>query len=416
MIAEAARRFHIREDVRTAAEDAWDRARTLRYEAQTENKMRVIDAFMQQGIIESDLPGTTGYGYDDAAREHYEALLCNLFGAQSTIARLNVVSGTHAIVTAIAACAPSGRTLLSITGRPYDTLYNAIALAPYSRMQCGMGYAQIDLRDGLFDVEATANALRDERISAVFVQRSRGYAVRPSLNVTACEETFAAIRAQRPDVAILVDNCYGELVETREPLHAGADLIMGSLIKNIGGTIAPAGAYIAGTADCMERVAAKLLAPGLSALGPTLGAGRQLLQGLFLAPMIIEETLRGLDFAAALFAALGFEVDPQCGAPRADTVQAIRLGNERLLNAFAQGLQRAMPVNARFRPLAGAVPGYAEPVLMSGGAFISGATSELSCDAPLRLPFEVYLQGGAMAEHTIVATMLAAQSVLAARS
>jgi cystathionine beta-lyase family protein involved in aluminum resistance len=231
--------------------------------------------------------------------------------------------------------------------------------------------------------------------------------------IDACKRAFALIKSRRPQLPILVDNCYGELVEEREPTHVGADLVMGSLIKNLGGSMAPAGGYIAGRSDLLERVATRLYAPGLgAALGPTLGLGRQFMQGLFLAPLVVEQSLRGLDFAAALFAELGFAVDPQPGVPRTDIVQAIRLGDARLLQAFALGLQTAMPVNARFRPEPGPVPGYVDPVIMSGGAFIGGATIELSCDAPLREPFEVYLQGGVIAEHAMVGALRAAQAVL----
>jgi cystathionine beta-lyase family protein involved in aluminum resistance len=232
------------------------------------------------------------------------------------------------------------------------------------------------------------------------------------VSIAACERAFAAIKVNRPDVAILVDNCYGELVEDREPTHVGADLVMGSLIKNLGGTLAPAGGYVAGRADLVERVAARLYAPGLgAALGPTLGFGRDFIQGLFAAPLVVEQTLRGLDFAAALFAELGYAVDPQPGALRTDIVQAIRLGNADLLIRFAQALQTAMPVNARFRPEPGSVPGYVDKVIMSSGAFVGGATIELSCDAPLREPFEVYLQGGMIAEHAMIGALRAAQAV-----
>ena len=244
------------------------------------------------------------------------------------------------------------------------------------------------------------------------MQRSRGYAPRPSVTIAQCERVFAQIKARRPDVAILVDNCYGELVEAREPTHAGADLVMGSLIKNLGGTLAPAGGYVAGRADLVKRVAARLYAPGLGdALGPTLGFGRSFIQGLFVAPLIVEQTLRGLDFASALFDELGYPVDPMPGAQRTDIVQAIRLGSRDRLVRFAQSLQTAMPVNARFRPEPGRVPGYVDNVVMSSGSFIGGATIELSCDAPLREPFEVYLQGGIIAEHVMLGAMRAAQAL-----
>jgi len=405
-------RLGIAAPIARAGARAFERAASLRYEAQAFNRLRVVEAFMAQGINESDLAGSVGYGYDDAAREHYEALLADLFGAQAALARLSLVSGTHAIVAAIRAVVASGKTLLCVTGAPYDTLRNAILDAPDALVRSGLKYEQIALRGGAFDTAAILEQLVDPDVAAIFVQRSRGYAPRPSLDIEPCEALFAQIRSVRPDIAILVDNCYGELVETREPTHVGADLAIGSLIKNLGGGIAPAGAYLAGRLELIERVAAHHYAPGLRrALGPTLGVGRALLQGLFVAPLIVEQTLRGLDFAAALFSELGYTVDPQCGAYRTDTVQSIRLGSAQRVQSFADGLQRAMPVNARFRPEPGAVPGYAEPVLMSSGAFISGATIELSCDAPLREPFEVYLQGGLLTEHTIVGALLAAQAL-----
>ncbi len=415
MIEGVCARLEVCSAVRTAAQQAFSRMSELAYPAQQTNKLRVVEAFMSEGIAESDLGGTTGYGYDDQARGHYESLLCRLFGTQGALARLSIVSGTHAIAVGIAASVPAGKTLLSVTGRPYDTLRNAIVDAPHSLCENGLGYREIGLRDRGFDVEAIERELLDESVGAIFVQRSRGYATRPSIGIAACAQLFAHVRKLRPDVLLLVDNCYGELVETQEPTHVGADLIMGSLIKNIGGSIAPAGAYIAGDAALLERVSARLYAPGLgSALGPTLGYGRTFMQGLFLAPLVVEQALRGLDFSAALFGALGFEVDPLPGASRTDIVQAIRLGDAASLHAFARGLQKAMPVNSRFAPEPGSVPGYSDPVIMSSGAFVAGATIELSCDAPLREPYEVYLQGGVTTEHSIVGSLLAADAVLVA--
>ncbi|GAC1651968.1 MAG: methionine gamma-lyase family protein [Vulcanimicrobiaceae bacterium] len=414
MIADLCERLEVGNAVKAAAQQAFLETAGFSYPAQQTNKLRVIEAFMAEGVAESDLGGSTGYGYDDAARERYESLLCRLFGTQGALARLSIVSGTHAIAVAISACVPHGKTLLSVTGPPYDTLRNALLEAPHSLRERGVGYAEIPLSGGSFHVEAIENALQRSDVAALFVQRSRGYATRPSVDVATCAALFERVRAVRPDVAILVDNCYGELVEIREPSHAGADLIMGSLIKNIGGSIAPAGAYVAGRADLLERVTATLYAPGLrAALGPTLSYGRHFLQGLFLSPLVIEQTLRGLDFTAALFAHLGFEVDPLPGATRTDIVQAIRLGAPELLFAFARGLQTAMPLNARFTPEAGAVPGYRDPVVMSSGAFVGGATIELSCDAPVREPYEVYVQGGVTTEHAMVGSLLAARAVLA---
>lgn len=398
-------RFGVAGPVRKAALRAQELVATMRYDAQDRVKSNVLAAFLEEGIAESDFAGSFGYGYDDSARAKYEALLARIFGAQRALARLSLVSGTHAIVTAIAACVPHGKTLLSITGRPYDTLRNAIVDAPNSLVRGGMTYKEVPF------VEATGE-LEDPNIAAIFVQRSRGYAPRQAVSIDECAPVFAAIKKKRSGVAILVDNCYGELVEDREPTHIGADLAIGSLIKNLGGSLAPAGGYVIGRGDLVARVADRLYAPGLGdALGPTLGFGRALMQGLFMAPLIVEQCLRGLDFAAALFAELGYDVDPRAGDVRTDIVQAIRLGSAKRVRVFAEGLQSAMPVNARFRPEPGRVPGYTEPVIMSSGSFVSGATIELSCDAPLREPFEIYLQGGIIAEHTALGALFAARAL-----
>lgn len=413
MIAELCDRFDITGRVKEAALEAERRTATLTYDAQQGVQRKVLGAFLDEGIDESDLAGTTGYGYDDAARARYESLLARVLGAQRAIARLSIVSGTHAIVASLAACTPRGTMLLSISGRPYDTLRNAICEAPYCLTSEGIAYREVALTaDGALDLPAVENELRASGKATVFIQRSRGYAPRRSLTVEECEAAYAAVKSVAPGALVLVDNCYGELVEEREPAEAGADLIMGSLIKNLGGSIAPAGAYVAGEGELVERVAARLYAPGLgAALGPTLGFGRAFIQGLFLAPLVVEQTLRGLDFIAALFEALGYGVDPVAGARRSDIVQAIRLGTAERLERFAAGLQAAMPVNARFRPVPGAVPGYSDPVLMSSGAFVAGATIELSCDAPRRPPYEVYVQGGVLAAHAYLGGLFAARAL-----
>ena len=413
MIEDLCARFAIGGRIRDAAVRARQRTAALAYDAQREVAINVLQAFVAEGASESDLYGSTGYGYDDAARACYESLLARIFGAERVLARLSIVSGTQAIVAAIAACTPPGATLISASGRPYDTLRSAICDAPHSLVAQGVAYREVSLEDtGTLDLEGIARALEATKACTVFVQRSRGYAPRRSLTIAECARAFAAIESVAPQAVILVDNCYGELVEAREPTHVGADLVMGSLIKNLGGALAPAGGYVAGRADLVERVAARLYAPGLGgALGPTLGFGRTLVQGLFLAPLVVEQCLRGLDFAAALFEDLGYSVDPAPGETRTDIVQAIRLGTPELLARFAAGLQAAMPVNARFRPEPLAVPGYTEPVIMSSGAFVAGATIELSCDAPMRAPYEVYLQGGVTAAHAYLGALFAARAL-----
>ncbi len=376
---------------------------------------RVLRAFLEEGVAESDLAGTTGYGYDDPARERYESLLARVFRAERVLARLSIVSGTHAIVAGLDALLAPGATLLAANGAPYDTLRHAIATAPHALVARGVRYAEVPRARGRHD--------RPRRLARSAARGAAGGGVRAALArlrgaPLALGRRHRADRGGRarahPAAVVFVDNCYGELVEEREPLEAGADVIAGSLIKNVGGGLAPTGGYVAGRADLIERIAARVFAPGIGAgLGPTLGFGRALVQGLFYAPLVVAETLRGLDFAAALFAELGYAVDPAPGELRADIVQAIRLGSRERLIAFARGLQRAMPLNARFAPEPGPVPGYVDPVIMSSGSFVSGATIELSCDAPLRAPYEVYLQGGVTAEHAALGAVLAAEAVAA---
>ena len=412
-VARLCEEFGITGRVRDAALRAHERVSGVRYEAQEIVAATVLRAFADESIDESDLWGTSGYGYGDSARARYESLLSRIFGTQRTLARLSLASGTQAIVTAIGACVAPGEMLLSIAGPPYDTLRNAIADAPHSLVGQGVRYREIALAGGTIDVGAAVRSVAEDRVAAVFVQRSRGYAPRPSISVDDCAAAFTAIKHVSSRCLVLVDNCYGELVETREPTHVGADLVMGSLIKNLGGGLAPGGGYVSGRADLVERVAARHYAPGVGGgIGPTLGFGRSLVQGLFQAPLAVEQTLRGLDFAAALFAELGFEVDPAPGARRTDIVQAIRLGEPERLLRFAAGLQSAMPLNARFRPEPGAVPGYTVPVVMSSGAFVAGATIELSCDAPMRAPYEVYLPGGLHAAHAAMGALFAARAVM----
>ncbi|MGB8964737.1 MAG: methionine gamma-lyase family protein, partial [Candidatus Cybelea sp.] len=263
MIRALCDRFGIEGRIRAAALEAYDRTAVLAYEAQQRVQLTVLQAFADEGLVESDLAGTTGYGYDDAARAHYESLLARVLGAQSAIARLSIVSGTHAIMAALAACTPPGKKLLSISGPPYDTLRNAICDAPHALVHQGIEYGEIALEaGGGIDLPAVEKAVAGG-VAVVFIQRSRGYAPRRSLHVEECERAYRAVKRVAPDALVLVDNCYGELVEEREPSQAGADLVMGSLIKNLGGSIAPAGAYVAGRSELVERVAARLYAPGL---------------------------------------------------------------------------------------------------------------------------------------------------------
>ncbi len=403
-------RFPISEDLAAAAHRAGAReVPTTTADAQARAHANVLRAFADEGVAESDLAGSLGYGYDDVARARYESLLARIFGAERALARLSLVSGTHAIVTAIDACLPHEGRLVVATGRPYDTLRNALVDAPHALARRGVRYDEVPF-DEAGDVDLGALTRVCERgVDVVFIQRSRGYAPRRSLSAVECGTIARAVRSVAPHAFVLVDNCYGELVEANEPTHHGVDAVMGSLIKNLGGALAPGGGYVIGRAEVVERVAARHYAPGLgSAVGSTLGFGRELIQGLFTAPQVVAECLAGLEFASALFTELGERVDPAPGATRRDIVQAIGLGHPERVVAFARGLQRAMPLNARFAPEPGSVPGYRDPVVMSGGAFVNGATIELSCDAPLRAPFEVYLQGGTSRIHAALGALLAA--------
>lgn len=413
MIEALLARFEIGARVAAAARAACARVDPQVYAAaQDAVRANVLRAFYDEGIAESDLTPAYGYGYDDPARDRYESLLARIFGTERAFARLSFASGTAAIVTAIEACLPPAGCLVCATGRPYDTLRNALADAPHSLVRRGARYCEVSL-DGAGAVDhAQLERACAQGADVVFIQRSRGYAPRPSLSAAECGAIARTVRRAAPEAFVLVDNCYGELVEPDEPTHHGVDAVMGSLVKNLGGGIAPAGGYVAGRAEVVERVAARHYAPGLgAAVGPSLGYGRALVQGLFYAPLVVRECLAGLDLAAALFDELGETVEPLPGGDRRDIVQAIKLGSPARLSAFARGLQRAMPLNARFAPEPGRVPGYPDPVIMSAGAFVPGATIELSCDAPLRPPYEVYVQGGTSREHVLLGCLFAADAL-----
>jgi cystathionine beta-lyase family protein involved in aluminum resistance len=400
--------IHAAEAALESASPAWRERDARAFELSA----KVIRAFMDAGLHEGHLAGTTGYGYHDRGREAYEALIARLMGADAALARLQLASGTQAIVVTLSTLLEAGGRLCSVTGRPYDTLRMALLDHPRSLAARGMKYDEVPWTEGAAPAAHDVAAALDRAPDVVFVQRSRGYAPRPSLDVAAIGAIVQAVRERAPHAAVVVDNCYGEFVELDEPCAVGADVVVGSLIKNPGGGIAVSGAYIAGRADLVERVAERVFAPGLgAAIGPTLDANRWFFAGLHRAPRAVAESLKTMDFAAALFTELGYSCEPACGAPRTDIIQAIKLGSPEKLGAFARGLQRMLPVNSRATPEPGAVPGYAEPVLMADGAFVAGSTLELSCDAPMRDPFEVYLQGGLDAAHGVLAAMSAASAV-----
>lgn len=372
---------------------------------------KVLRCFAEVGLSESHLAGTTGYGYHDIARDAYEALLAKCMDAPAAFARLQLVSGTHAIVAAVNALLGTRGTLMSLTGAPYDTLRLALVQPLLDERSGSERYSEAAMLPGGTDGYAIAHALK-KLPDVVFIQRSRGYAPRPALSIADIEGLVRSVREHSPSSIIVVDNCYGEFVEAREPSAVGADVVIGSLIKNPGGGLAPAGAYILGSEQHVNSIADKIVAPGLGRkVGPTLDVARLLFAGLHRAPKVVAESLKIMDFAAALFEALGYPVDPKPGAPRYDIIQAIGLGDPQKLVAFTEGLQTLMPVNARARPEPGEVPGYDDPVIMAAGSFVGGSTMELSCDAPMRPPYAVYLQGGLDTTHGVIATMKAAQAL-----
>lgn len=375
---------------------------------------KVLDAFRSVGIGQHHLCGTSGYGYGDIGREALEKVFAFLFGAEAALVRPQFVSGTHAIATALFAILRPGDTLLSVTGKPYDTLEKVIGFKkePGSLNDWGINYKQIDLTsEDKIDLSKLKAVLTEDRnIKVAAFQRSRGYSWRKSLLQPDLTEAFALVKQTRPDVIIFVDNCYGELVESFEPTQYGADLIAGSLIKNLGGGLTPTGGYIAGNEELVQLAAERLTVPGTSgALGASGDFLRSAFQGIFIAPRMIAEAMIGAVYAAALFTIAGFEVSPGVGEPRSDIIQAIKLKTAENMTAFCRGIQKFSPIDSYITPEPWAMPGYEAPVIMAGGTFISGSTAELSADGPLIYPYIIYLQGGLNRHHVF----LAAQSALA---
>ena len=379
------------------------------------NQWKVIAAFQKYKVSDFHFSGSTGYGYNDLGREVLDLVYAEVFGAEAALVRPHFVSGTHTIGTALFGMLRPGDKLLYITGTPYDTLHNIIgsskdgsgSLADYD-----IAYGEVALReDGSPDWEAIALALTEET-RVVGIQRSRGYSWRPSFTVEQIGEMAAFVKGLRPDIHIFVDNCYGEFTELLEPTQAGADLIAGSLIKNPGGGIAPSGGYITGRADLVEKAAYRLTAPGIGGeVGAMLGTTRSLFQGLFLAPHLVGQAVKGSVFAAAVFELLGFETSPRYTDSRTDLIQAIRFNEAEHLIAFVQGIQKASAVDAHVVPEPWAMPGYEDPVIMAAGTFIQGGSLELSADAPIRKPYTAYMQGGLTYSHAKLGVLLALQNM-----
>ena len=380
------------------------------------NSEKVLSAFIKNGVSESHFTATTGYGYGDRGREVLDEVLAQIFGCEDALIRYNFMSGTHAIATALFGVLRPGDEMVSLTGLPYDTLHGVIGLSGEpgcgSLKDFGVKYRQLDLTsEGKFDFNAIPAAVKGAKVA--YIQRSRGYSLRDSLFVSDIEKIVKKVKEGNPNALIVVDNCYGEFVERTEPTQVGADLIIGSLIKNPGGGIAPTGGYIAGRHDLVELCAQRLNAPGVGKeIGCTLGNNRSLFMGLFFAPTVVASALKTATFASALFELLKYEVTPRYCDSRADIIQAIKLKEPNALIAFCEGVQKGAPVDSYVTPVPWDMPGYDSQVIMAAGAFHNGASIELSADAPLREPFAVWLQGGLTFETGKVGILLAAQSML----
>lgn len=382
------------------------------------NQLKVLNAFRQAEISELHLKDGTGYGYGDLGREGLEAVYASAFGTEAALVRAQIISGTHAIAIALTTFLNKGDQLLSITGRPYDTLARIIGMNDNSgRSLRGMGvqYGEVGLTpSGQPDYDKIREAVGAD-IRMVLIQRSRGYNWRPALPVAEIGKLIAMIRGINPNAICFVDNCYGEFVEELEPTDIGADLIAGSLIKNAGGGLAPSGGYLAGRRDLVTAVADRLIAPGLgNQIGTNLGLGRLFFQGLFMAPHVVGEALKGAVFAARFLSLLGLETSPEPGAARADIVQAVKMPSSKAVIAFCRGIQAASPVDSFAFPEPGFLPGYQDQVIMAAGTFVQGSSIELSADAPLRSPCIVYLQGGLSYAHAQIGLLRAAQELVSA--
>ena len=362
-----------------------------------ENTARVLAAFQEHRVAECYFAGTTGYGYDDQGRDKLDEIYADLFGTEAALVRIQFVNGTHAIACALYGALKPGDVLVSAVGAPYDTLLGVIGVTGNnhgSLKECGVEYRQVDLVDDKPDLEGMAKAAADPRVRAVLIQRSKGYATRASLSVDEIGEMCRVIKAANPNVSILVDNCYGEFVETIEPTMVGADLVVGSLIKNPGGGLAPTGGYVAGRRDLVEGAAMRLTVPGIGGeCGCTLGQNRPLYQGLFLAPHTVAQAVKTAVFAAKIMELLGYETEPRSSAVRHDIIQMIHMREPEALKKFCKGIQFGAPVDSYVTPEPWEMPGYDCPVIMAAGAFIQGASIELSADAPMREPYTVYLEG-----------------------
>ena len=381
------------------------------------NTRRVMEAFQDNKVSDSCFAGTTGYGYDDLGREVLDKIYAQIFGTEAALVRINFVNGTHALTAAMFSLVKPGDTIVAVTGTPYDTLREAIGISGDgfgSLKFYGINYAQVDLTEsGEPDYEGISEAVKGKNVTAVMVQRSRGYGERKALSIEEIARICSVVKAVDSKINVMVDNCYGEFTDTLEPTHVGADIIAGSLIKNPGGGIAPTGAYIAGKKELVDRAAMRLTTPGIGGeCGSTLGNNRLLFQGLFMAPHTVAQALKTACFCAAMMDELGIQSSPAHDEKRSDIIQMIRLGSEENMRKFCLGIQAGAPVDSYVTPEPWAMPGYDCPVIMAAGSFVQGSSIELSADGPIREPYIVYMQGGLTYESGKLGIMMAVSAML----
>jgi len=367
------------------------------------NSQKVLSAFLEHNINENHFNSTTGYGYGDLGREAIESVYASVFKSEAALVRNQFVSGSHALAVTLFALLRPNDTLLSITGLPYDTLHEVIGIKENksSLKSFGIHYEQIDLIENDFDYDAIKNYLENNPIKVIEIQRSKGYSIRDSLSLEKLEKVISFIKKINKEVVIMVDNCYCEFVTTREPIEVGADIVVGSLIKNLGGGIAPNGAYVVGRKDLIELCGERLTLPGEGMeVGPTLGINKQFLQGIYMAPGVVRNALKSAILTSAMLDSLGYKVSPKYHDERVDIVQNIEFGNSKDLIRYCQGIQKYSPIDSGSMPIPGSMPGYDDQIIMASGAFTQGSSIELSCDGPLRVPYIAYQQGGLTYEYS----------------
>jgi len=364
-----------------------------------ENSLKVLNAFRNNKVSDIHFNGTTGYGYNDVGREVIESVYSEIFKAEDALVRNQFISGSHALTVCLFGLLRPNDTLLSITGKPYDTLDEVIGIVdnPSSLKSFGINYMQVDLKDNDFDYDKIEEVLKNNKIKVIEIQRSKGYSTRKSITIESLEKVIKFIKNIDDKVIIMIDNCYCEFVSTKEPIEVGADIAVGSLIKNLGGGIAPNGAYIVGRKDLVELCADRLTVPGEGKeVGPSMGINRQLLQGLYFAPTVVASSLKTAILCSKALEDKGYLVEPKYNEERADIVQNIIFNDEEKLIKFCQSIQASSPVDSHVTPVPWDMPGYQDPVIMAAGTFIQGASIELSCDGPIRPPYIAYMQGSLM--------------------